>query len=161
MLETIALLGDKGKGWTKNSPCDKCYAELPEIGNLAVWDLQEYLEMVIQRGEARLGHQEANGREGERLLGRVLVGRSNSLLISMTSYVELGDWLESRGIGYYFQSSDQMVISQENPAMPSSNCFWVTLLEVREWYIGTPWLPAAYRVPADEDIRQICESLFL
>jgi hypothetical protein len=76
----------------------------------------------------------------------------------MKSYVDLGHWLESKGIGYYFQGSDQMIISDKNPAMPNSSCFWVTL-RGDVWYIGT-WLPAAYHIPGDQDICEICESIF-
>ena len=76
----------------------------------------------------------------------------------MKSYNELASWLETKGIGSYLQSPDQMVISAENPAMPRSNCFWVTFRK-GNWYVVT-WSPAAYCVPVAQDIREVCESVF-
>jgi len=79
-------------------------------------------------------------------------------MIGMSSYAEVGKWLESKGIGCYLQGPDQMIVSEKNPAMPGSNCFWLTLRET-DWYIGT-WLPAAYHVPPAQDIQEVCESVF-
>lgn len=76
----------------------------------------------------------------------------------MITYQELGKWLQDHGIGSYFQGDDQLILSGQNPALPSSNCLWVQK-KGNEWYIGT-WLPAAYRVPTTQDIRYVCETVF-
>ena len=76
----------------------------------------------------------------------------------MNVYHELAQWLHDRGIGSYLQSEDQLVLSSQNPALPSSNCLWVQK-KGDEWYIGT-WLPAAYHVLKAQDLRQVCELVF-
>jgi hypothetical protein len=76
----------------------------------------------------------------------------------MQSYVELGKWLSTKGIASYFQGPDQMVISCQNPATPSSNCFWVSL-KGGKWYLAT-WLPAVYCLPNVQDSPEACESVF-
>ncbi len=76
----------------------------------------------------------------------------------MQSYDEIQLGLKARGIGCYLQNADQLVVSNDNPAVPSSNSFWVTNRN-REWYLAT-WLPAVYHVPAEEDICEICEMVF-
>src|SRR2546425_917097 len=76
----------------------------------------------------------------------------------MSVYLELEQYLETKGIGSYLQNADQLVVSDDNPAMPSSNSFWVTHKN-DAWYIGT-WLPALYQVPADQDICHVCEIVF-
>jgi len=76
----------------------------------------------------------------------------------MSAYHELAECLEAKGIGSHLRSSDQLVVSNENPAMPRSNCFWVTN-KYNKWYIGT-WLPAVYQVPPEQDICHACEIVF-
>jgi hypothetical protein len=78
--------------------------------------------------------------------------------VYMTEYDDLAKHLKAKGIGTYFQNPDQLVISDQNPAMPSSNCFWVSKREV-DWFLGT-WLPAIYQVPSDQDICSVCEIVF-
>ena len=56
------------------------------------------------------------------------------------------------------QNEDMLVISNRTPALPNSNCFWVSAKE-HEWYIGT-FLPAVYHVPSGVDIVDTCESIF-
>jgi hypothetical protein len=73
-------------------------------------------------------------------------------------YQELGKWLQDRGIGSYLQGDDQLILSAQNPAVPSSNCLWVQK-KGDEWYIGT-WLPAAYRIPKSQDVGYVCETVF-
>jgi hypothetical protein len=75
----------------------------------------------------------------------------------MNAYQQLADCLFARGIESYFQNPELLVLSGQNPAMPSSNSFWVTL-KGAEWFIGT-WLPAVYRADA-ERICDICEAVF-
>jgi len=76
----------------------------------------------------------------------------------MSSYQELGAWLEAKRIGSYFQNPEMLVIANENPAWPNSNSCWVTLRE-NQWYLVT-WSSAAYAVPPDQNIGEICESIF-
>ncbi|SRR6266446_2121528 len=76
----------------------------------------------------------------------------------MTVYQELAEWLEAQGIASYLQSADQLVISAQNPALPTSNCLWVRKKK-DEWYIGT-WLPAGYHVPKTQDVGHVCEMVF-
>jgi hypothetical protein len=76
----------------------------------------------------------------------------------MDSYVELADWLKRKRIGSYMQAADRLVVSNENPARPGRNCFWVTR-KGGHWFLGT-FLPAAYRVPVAEDIGPLCETVF-
>lgn len=76
----------------------------------------------------------------------------------MTSYAELADWLKTRGIGSYLQNGGPLVVSNENPARPGRNCFWVALKD-QVWHVGT-FLPVAYRVPAAANIGSVCEAVF-
>ena len=76
----------------------------------------------------------------------------------MNTYAELETLLVAKGIGSYHQGPDRLVISNANPALPGSNCFWVTIKAGR-WYIGT-WLPAVYQVPVDVEISGVCEAVF-
>jgi hypothetical protein len=76
----------------------------------------------------------------------------------MSAYHELAEGLRAKGIASHFQNSDQLVVANENPAMPGSNCFWVTNKNDK-WYIGT-WLPAVYRVPPEQNICHVCETVF-
>jgi hypothetical protein len=74
------------------------------------------------------------------------------------SYKELAGWLRASDIGSYMQRHDQMVVSNANPAMPTGNCFWVTLKD-KEWYLGT-FLPAIYLIPSDQSVGAVCEAVF-
>lgn len=76
----------------------------------------------------------------------------------MNSYLELADWLKTKGIGSYMQSADRLVVSNENPARPGRNCFWLTR-KGSQWFVGT-FLPAGYLVPAAQDIGPLCETVF-
>jgi hypothetical protein len=76
----------------------------------------------------------------------------------MNSYVELADWLKTKGIGSYMQSADRLVVSNEKPARPGRNCFWVTS-KGRQWFVGT-FLPAGYHVPEAQEIGPLCETVF-
>lgn len=73
----------------------------------------------------------------------------------MNSYTELVQCLKAKGVNSYLQNAHQLVVSSQNPAMPNSNCFWVTITNER-WYLGT-WLPAIYQVPCDRDICSVCD----
>jgi hypothetical protein len=75
----------------------------------------------------------------------------------MMSYITLQNWLAARGIGSFMQNPGQMVISNKNPPMPGGNCFWVTLKN-NDWVIAT-FLPAAYLVPKDQNIGNLCEAV--
>jgi len=73
-------------------------------------------------------------------------------------FAELAHCLHNKGIGSYLQNPDLLVVSNEYPAMPSSNCYWVRKWN-DAWHIGT-WLPAAYLVPNEQDICLICQTIF-
>ena len=77
---------------------------------------------------------------------------------SVNAYLELANRLKEKGIDCYMQGTDQLIVSNENPALPSSNCFWA-IKKDDDWYVGT-WLPAAYHVPTEADIGNICEVIF-
>ena len=51
-----------------------------------------------------------------------------------------------------------LVVSNENPAWPGSNSFWVTKKD-QVWFLGT-WAPAIYRIPSNQDVVKICEVVF-
>ena len=76
----------------------------------------------------------------------------------MSEYRELEQFLRAKGIGSYFQNPDQLVVSNQNPAVPNSNGFWVTKKN-GEWYLAT-WLPAIYHVPVDANIGNVVETVF-
>lgn len=74
------------------------------------------------------------------------------------AYTELAKRLASKGIASYFQNSEMLVISDENPATPASNTFWLTNRS-GQWYLAT-WMPAVYEVPKDRDLAEVCEIVF-
>lgn len=74
------------------------------------------------------------------------------------TYKELAAFLESKRIGSYLQGSDQLVISNQNPALPSSNSFWAMKRD-NAWYLGT-WSPAIYEVPSGDHVCEACEKIF-
>jgi len=76
----------------------------------------------------------------------------------MNAYQQLADCLFARGIESYFQNPELLVLSGQNPAMPSSNSFWVTK-KGEEWFIGT-WLPTIYKVADEKQLGEICEAVF-
>jgi len=76
----------------------------------------------------------------------------------MDSYQQLAECLHARGIGSFLRHPDLLVISNQNPAMPVSNSFWVTK-KGEEWLIGT-WLPAIYEAKPRKRICDICEAVF-
>lgn len=76
----------------------------------------------------------------------------------MNNYLELEQSLLAKGIGSYLQNPDLLVVSNVNPAMPNSNCFWVTN-KGGEWFLGT-WLPAVYQIPTKKNLSEICEAVF-
>ena len=76
----------------------------------------------------------------------------------MSIYSELQSNLRRKGIGSYLQNPDQLVVSNQNPAWPDSNCFWVTRRK-KIWYVGT-WSPAVYEVPLNVDISEVCDAVF-
>jgi hypothetical protein len=70
---------------------------------------------------------------------------------------KLGQELQTRGIGSYFQNPETLVVSSQNPALPSSICFWVAN-DSGTWFIGT-YLPAIYEVPLDANIADVCDAV--
>ena|SRR5690349_10787663 len=76
----------------------------------------------------------------------------------MNSYQQLAESLHDRGIGSFLQHPEMLVVSGQNPAIPSSNSFWVTK-KGEEWFIGT-WLPAIYQAVNGKQLCDICEAVF-
>ena len=76
----------------------------------------------------------------------------------MNDLRSLAERLATVGIGSYLQKPDMLVISNENPAWPGSNSFWVRN-RGQAWFIGT-WAPAIYRIPPNQNIVKICEVVF-
>jgi len=74
------------------------------------------------------------------------------------NYVDLADYLQGEGIKSYMQNPDLIVISNNYPALPSSNCFWAALRD-NVWYVGT-WLPAVYQVPAETNVGVVCKRVY-
>lgn len=75
----------------------------------------------------------------------------------MDPYFDLGNSLDQKGIPYYMQNADLLVISASNPGWPGSNCFWVTFKQ-DACYIGT-WLPAVYELAANANVSNVCECI--
>ncbi len=73
-------------------------------------------------------------------------------------YEELATYLAGRGIGSYLQHPEMLVVSNHNPVLPASNCFWVTIKR-EQWYLAT-FLPTSYRVPEGGNICEICEAVY-
>jgi len=76
----------------------------------------------------------------------------------MNDFRSLVERLGTVGIGSYLQEPDMLVVSNQNPAWPSSNSFWVRK-DDQVWFIGT-WAPAIYRIPSDQDVVKVCEVVF-
>jgi hypothetical protein len=64
------------------------------------------------------------------------------------------------GVGLIGQRNlpDQLIVStQQGPVWPNrGNSFWLSHRE-GIWYLST-WLPVAYRVPAHQDVVQLCSA---
>lgn len=76
----------------------------------------------------------------------------------VNDYQAIIESLKAKGIGAYFQKEDLLVISNDEPAVPSSNTFRVTNRN-GIWYMAT-WLPAIYEVPENQKIDVVCESIY-
>ena len=76
----------------------------------------------------------------------------------VNDYQTLIEILKAKGIGAYFQNENLLVISNSNPALPSSNTFKVINLN-GSWYLQT-WLPATYAIPENQDAAEVCESVY-
>ncbi len=74
------------------------------------------------------------------------------------SYDVVIEALARTGLVGQMQREDQLVVSsQEGPVWPNrGNSFWLSRKH-GAWYLST-WLPAAYRVPADQDIVALCSA---
>jgi predicted ABC-type ATPase len=88
---------------------------------------------------------------------RSVLDKIDPLSASRVAYDRLRKCLQDKGIGSYFQSFYQLVISDEYTAMPTSNSFWVTRKN-NDWYLGT-WLPTIYLVPKEQNLCLICERV--
>jgi hypothetical protein len=56
------------------------------------------------------------------------------------------------------QGKDQLVVSSQNgPVWPNrGNSFWLSQKD-GDWYLSR-WLPAHYKIPADQDIKALCSA---
>jgi len=71
-------------------------------------------------------------------------------------YNALTDALAAAGLTAQRRRPDQLVVSaQAGPVWPNrGNSFWLSQNQ-GVWYLST-WLPACYRVPANQDIVRLC-----
>jgi len=74
------------------------------------------------------------------------------------SYDAVAMALAKHGVVGQMQREDQLVVSsQEGPVWVNrGNSFWLSRKE-GIWYLST-WLPAGYRIPADQDIVVLCSA---
>lgn len=74
------------------------------------------------------------------------------------SYDAVAKALAKRGLIGQMQREDQLVVSsQEGPVWPNrGNSFWLSRKQ-GTWYLST-WLPAGYRVPAEQDLVALCSA---
>lgn len=72
------------------------------------------------------------------------------------SYDSMREVLGKVGLTGQMQNEDQLIVSlQVGPVYPDrGNSFWLSLKE-GAWYLST-WLPAGYKVPASQDILELC-----
>lgn len=73
-------------------------------------------------------------------------------------YIALTEALTAVGLTGQRSRSDQLIVSpQQGPAWPNKgNSFWLSFNQGL-WYLST-WLPAYYRVPANQDIVALCSA---
>jgi hypothetical protein len=71
-------------------------------------------------------------------------------------YISLTEALAAVGLTGQRSSPDQLTVSsQQGPVWPNrGNSFWLSHNQ-GIWYLST-WLPACYRVPANQDIVALC-----
>jgi hypothetical protein len=74
------------------------------------------------------------------------------------SYKLMQKFLAELGLVGRMQGKDQLIVSsQDGPVWPNrGNSFWLSLKN-GDWYLST-WLPAHYRIPADQDIKALCSA---
>ena len=74
------------------------------------------------------------------------------------SYGAVTKALATLGLAGQMQREDQLVVSsQDGPVWPDrGNSFWLSRKQ-GTWYLST-WLPAGYRVPADQDLVALCSA---
>jgi len=74
------------------------------------------------------------------------------------SYEAVARALAKLGLVGQMQSEDQLIVSsQHGPVWPNrGNSFWLSRKD-GTWYLST-WLPAGYRVPADQDVVALCSA---
>jgi hypothetical protein len=72
------------------------------------------------------------------------------------SYDALAKALAEIGLVGRMQGKDQLIVSsQQGPVWPDrGNSFWLSRKQ-GAYYLST-WLPAGYRVPADQDLVALC-----
>jgi hypothetical protein len=78
--------------------------------------------------------------------------------MQLDSYDAVAEALTEHALTGQMQREDQLVVScQEGPVWPNrGNSFWLSRKQ-GTWYLST-WLPAGYRVPADQDLLALCSA---
>jgi hypothetical protein len=73
-------------------------------------------------------------------------------------YIPVMVALESVGLTGQRNLPDQLIVStQQGPVWPNrGNSFWLSHRE-GVWYLST-WLPVCYRVPAKQDVVELCSA---
>ena len=74
------------------------------------------------------------------------------------NYAALTNALHAIGLTGQEENPVQLVVSaQQGPVWPNrGNSFWLSLQD-GTWYLST-WLPACYRIPADQDVVALCKA---
>ena len=78
--------------------------------------------------------------------------------MQLDPYIALTEALAAIGLTGKRSRPDQLIISsQQGPVWPNAgNSFWLSYNEGL-WYLST-WLPTCYRIPADQDILNLCSA---
>jgi hypothetical protein len=73
-------------------------------------------------------------------------------------YTALAEALAAVGLTGQLNRPDQLIVStKQGPVWPNrGNSFWLSYNQGL-WYLST-WLPACYRVPANQDIVALCSD---
>ena len=95
------------------------------------------------------------------LLATVTVGSRSSIWcrnMQADPYISLTKALATVGLTAQQSRPDQLIVStQQGPVWPNTgNSFWLSHNQ-GIWYLST-WLPACYRVPANQDVVALCSA---
>jgi hypothetical protein len=78
--------------------------------------------------------------------------------MQLDPYTALMEALAAVGLTGHRSRPDQLIVSvQQGPVWPDAgNSFWLSYHQGL-WYLST-WLPACYRVPANQDVVGLCSA---